>query len=363
MADEITQETTDPRAEHAAHRLEQVTQKLGIQDSEPEPQETTQPSMELPLSASEESKPHPAHQQWQERRSRQIERIREQERERLYEELAGSLRALEGRLNANEGAAGAKLEEVPPPVFADDPDKWLEYMFDQRLAGLTKAIDEKLGPVVDYVRHSTETQQQYQERVHREQQEAQRVEAITVELRESQRMYESTPEGQGFRQRLAAWAGHPGDPARGIPPDIGAMARSIVVASDGAINQQEAAWMALQNRRALTEIALSRGLNPSRFLDGIMRSELQAEAPKNPKAAAAQREIREMTATAKASGVAGSVSQSGKRNPGSPMAQAAKSSRTSPDALMEVIKDQYGGDLKKGLRHFRKLVAEARENG
>ena len=361
-----TAETTAPdpvevaREEHAAGVLERAVEHAApappppatpAAASAPPPPAPAEPSPPQTPAAAEPSDPrlHPASRRF-------FERVTERAQRRAQEALADRLQraadAIERQAQGQPPAEPAAAE----PDFDTDPKAWYQ-------AEMARQLREAVGPLVQAHQQQQETEQQFQQRQINEAQQAAWQESMATEMDYSRELYSQTPEGELFDQRFDWFVNDfmtPALMATGLPAD----------------QAQEMATIGVQ---AWVQFAINRRVDPSLFVDNIIRSQVGSVAsvlieagfqPPNGQAgngngrqtgAAPQRrapnpEIASLQQTAaSASSVAGIARQTSapRRSGSSAVAVAADPTVENIRALAE---EEFGGDVRKATAAVRRAA-------
>lgn len=280
--------------DRARESFDRVAEKAGLREPEPATErpsgsvQTTpgaQPARD-PADArpAGEADPRRADEAFRERRQKQAEELR----------MARYLSALEkvaqqaARAPGAEGEGGDEDELVNE--FDQDTDYWNWYKRDQEIQRelMLRAMDQRLAPLKEIAaERDRRAAYEAEQRRASEQQEGWRREMAGI-ARDAHETYLLDPESQGYMDRvtwLVGAPGHPGDPARGIPPSpgqMGALSLGFLAAFPG-IPEEEAHAMSRRHVDGMMAIAQRYNelnphapVNPARALDMFSRVQLAA---------------------------------------------------------------------------------------
>lgn len=351
----------DARVEHATAFVEKALERAGAPKAEEAPKEAAPAApapAQAPVAAPARPTPHPATEKWRARR----ESLRETAERQTLERVQAALERMEQGQGAPPAApalaAGEEDPEPQPDAYRDDwsyQQAWIGWNTRQANRQITKAWEEKFGPVAEYVKRAEETEQQFRER-------QQRQALIHEELSTRQRMmvegeedYLATPEGEGYYDRFLLRFGHQGAPEHGVPPIDGTVTRGLMRAGIPADTARQMNWLAVQ---AYGEMALKFNINPAVLVDAMLREELDsvlhflgrapggngngAEPAPAPAAPAVHPEMRRIRAgaAAAAGGPAGSAGDGGGGRPATASVEGAIKTN-SLDAIKQAVAERY----------------------
>lgn len=350
----------DPQEQHAAQMLERAIERAEPQEpaAQPRPEAPQRASQPAPAAPQQASSPpvrpvplfeHPASRGF-------MSRVQERAAARAQADLAARVERVAQTLEERQGGAPAAAAPDEPD-FDADPKGWYQQEMQRQL-------QQAIAPLVDYVRHQSESEQQYAARVQQEEQQAAWGEAMGGAMDQARELYAATPEGQLFDERFDFWMNDltvPGLVATGMHP-------------------QEAARFASVGVQAWTDYAMRKGINPAIFIDTMIRHQIgatvqmladagyvvagQPQAPQNGNGNGHRRqappspEIAALRETAAGAGsVAGVMRQSGAGRSGSGV--HAVMADPSTENIRAWANDEFGGDTRKALAALRRAVASA----
>lgn len=362
-------ETTE--TEHASAFLERAAERAGV--SLADQQAETAEGVETPNLPPQDTEPQRqpdrsrAHEEFQNRqRRREAEAERRAER-RLLERLAERFSADP----APPAPAAQAAQDDPEPDMVEDYQGWVAWDRRRQRKEYEEMLDARLKPILS-AHEQQQAWAQEQQRVHSEQARRNAWYQEQAALgREATEIYVSTPEGQGFGERLAWRFGHPGDPARGLEPLDGSMTRGLVAAG---IPLDKARSLTRANVHALQRFALDNQLNPAAFIDAIIRSEIAdyaaavgaqpvAQAQPTPRReTAAARQVRQLRQTAASAGsVAGTAAEISRQVGPRSAADLARAGEVTVDAVVELAHARYKGDKVAAARALRAEAAKLQQ--
>lgn len=262
-----------------------------------------------------------AHNQFNERLRTRREANRQ---ERLYQALA---KVAERAAAEPQAAAAPAGPDTNPFDRETEYWDWLGWEQNALKTGIVSELDARLKPILSFAQ-SWEQQQQRQTEEARVAEERQAWLREQGDLaRQAHDVYVATEEGQGYLDRVNWHIGTPGDPARGIPAQDGALTIGFLAAG---FPEHVAQQLSLAHKHAMHDLAIRHGLNPAAALDRFTRAQIAAaadylgitggnghgqaqrtvEAPAPPPNVPARARVAAAKQTAQAA-VAGSVSEAG----------------------------------------------------
>lgn len=354
--------------DHASAFLERAASRAGV-SLEPEATAASE-AVETPAPAvpAQEPERRPdtsrAHEEFRSRQQRRLEEAERRGQSRLLEQLAERLEA-----QAAAPAEPAINRRGPEPDMVENYQDWVVWDRQRQRDEYEEMLDARLKPILS----TYEQQQAWAHQQAFEQQEQQRRDAWHQFQgaigREATEIYVSTPEGQGFGERLAWRFGHPGDPSRGLEPIDGSMTRGLVAAG---IPTEKARALTRANVHALQQFALDNNLNPAAFIDTIVQSEIAdyaaaIGAPRAPVGGAparataetpAARQVRQMRQTAVSAGsIAGTAAEGAPQGGPRTAGELARGGEATVDSVLALAKSRYGGNVKLAAKAIREEAA------
>lgn len=356
----------DPVLEHATTRLERIVEPRTVPAAPP----AAPPPPAAPAAPAGPVGPVPvvrpitpaAQAKWEERRRAQAEKADKAATQRL-------LSTLQERIDAMAPAATAEpeIEEDPEPDFDLEPREWYRWE-NRRSQGELLA---KISPALDVVREQGESRQQFQQRQVQQAREDQAFEGVISELRDSHAIYmeEGGEDAADYPQRLAWYAGRPGNAATGEAGFDGVIARGLIQAQ---VPPEKARAINNAIVFGLAQFASDNGINAAWLVDQVIKEQINdmrhvaQQQPQRPQIAAGAREVASMRRTAEgAATVAGTLSQAAtRRRPASdPVGAALRNPAAGIDDVLAMMKKTHGASrqgMNKAMRKLREFAEESK---
>lgn len=359
----------DPVLEHATTRLERIVEPRTVPAAE-----TAAPPAAAPPPAAPAAPAGPvpivrpitpaAQAKWEERRRAQAEKADKAATQRLLSTLQERIDAMTPAEPAAEaGGEGDDLE----PDFDSQPREWIIWRDQKR----DKEMLAQLDPLLSMVRKQGESRQQFEQRQVQQAHEDQAFEGVISELRDSHAIYmeEGGEDATDYPQRLAWYAGRPGNAATGEAGFDGVIARGLIQAQ---VPPEKARAINNAIVFGLAQFASDNGINAAWLVDQVIKEQINdmrhvaQQQPQRPQIAAGAREVASMRRTAEgAATVAGTLSQAAtRRRPASdPVGAALRNPAAGIDDVLAMMKKTHGASrqgMNKAMRKLREFAEESK---